>query len=89
MRAPPRWSMAVGALRLAGMVRRVAGAALAVPLQRDRRSMAVLAAQARAGRDVDIVPKRDLADRVHFCHLEGEGQADRPLSRDGVTRVAL
>jgi hypothetical protein len=71
------------------MVRRMAGSALAVPLQRHLGSMAVLADHARIRREVDVVAERDLANRRRSGHLKHKGQSNLPLGGNGVTGVAF
>ena len=89
MRAPRRRRMTGRAVRAFGMVRCVAGTALAVSLERHLRPVTVPAENPGARREVDIVPECDLTDARFFRHLERKPQADRAFGGKRVAGVAL
>lgn len=89
MRAAPWGGVTAPAVRLARVMRGMAGGAFPVSLQRHLSGVAVLAGQAGARDDVDIVPERDVTHARGVGDLEGQRQPDGSLDRDVVGAMAL
>ena len=86
MRAAPRLHMTIRAVRPVGVVGRMTGSALTLPGEGHFGDVAVLADESSPGRDVDIVPERDVALAGLADHVQRK--PNRPCRGNGVSPVA-